>query len=351
MQRTIKTWALLLSVMILGMVFVPANFAKAAEKSYSNYIEAYLDIIQNHQDAYLDYILPISHPNWDMDNFHFADGVGLADICGDSTPELCRWYWSGGDNPSLYIWTFDGERAKGLLVGNSAHSGREFLLTDNEELWLYTMYTMGDYIHWYHDYERWTFTNGQLQPLNGSGALSGVSFMSLYEPSPMEEYIGPFYEDGKEITKAQYEAKVNNLRSRTTSKLGSSFSEAEIIAYLNTLVIVYLDGKQIPMATAPIVDNGRTMVPFRGIFEALGLKVDWDANTKTVTGTKEGKTIQLMIGDKTAVVDGQNQTLDAVPMISNGATLVPLRFVAEASGLEVKWDGAERQVLITTPSN
>jgi len=88
-------------------------------------------------------------------------------------------------------------------------------------------------------------------------------------------------------------------------------------------------------------------MPFRDIFEALGLTVAWDASTRTVTGTKEGKTIQLFIGSNIAIVDGQTVSLDAPPVVVKGTTLAPLRFVAEASGLKVQWDGAKNQVLIT----
>ena len=140
----------------------------------------------------------------------------------------------------------------------------------------------------------------------------------------------------------------------------------KIIVFLSTLVFifsissfctaaegdikVFLNGKRVNLATAPILSEGRTLVPFRGIFEALGLKVDWDANTSTVTGTKEDKTIKLVVGTKTAVVDGQNRSLDVAPKLANGSVMVPLRFVAEASGLNVRWYdwGYDSRVLISS---
>ena len=116
-------------------------------------------------------------------------------------------------------------------------------------------------------------------------------------------------------------------------------------------ITVVLDGKQVSLTADPVIEDGRTLVPFRSIFEAIGLTVGWDADTKTVTGTKDGKSIKLVIGNKTAVVDGENKTLDVAPAIKDGATLVPLRFVAEASGLNVQWDSVARQVYIATPQS
>jgi len=112
-------------------------------------------------------------------------------------------------------------------------------------------------------------------------------------------------------------------------------------------ISVHLNGSKISMTSPPVMEGGRVLTPFRSIFEALGLNVSWDASTRTVTGTKEGKTIQLSIGSRTATVDGNKITLDVAPKIANGATLVPLRFVAESSGLDVKWNSAQRQALLT----
>jgi len=114
-------------------------------------------------------------------------------------------------------------------------------------------------------------------------------------------------------------------------------------------ISVSLNGQKINMASDPVIDtkSNRVLVPFRGIFETLGLKVNWDATTRTITGTKQGTTIRLSIGSKTAIVNGNNVTLDVAPKIVNGATMVPLRFVAESSGLNVRWAQAWGQVTIT----
>ena len=68
---------------------------------------------------------------------------------------------------------------------------------------------------------------------------------------------------------------------------------------------VYVENKQIEMPVAPIIEDGRTLVPVRAIFESMGATVGWDGETRTVTGQTEDKIIKLIIGDKTALVNNQ----------------------------------------------
>jgi hypothetical protein len=105
------------------------------------------------------------------------------------------------------------------------------------------------------------------------------------------------------------------------------------------LISVMLDGKQLEFNSQPVILNGTTLVEFRTIFENLGLYVSWDKSTRIVTGTKSGLDIKLKAGSNTATVNGVNKTLQASPGIINGYTMVPLRFIAEASGKSVIWDG------------
>lgn len=111
---------------------------------------------------------------------------------------------------------------------------------------------------------------------------------------------------------------------------------------------VNLNGNHIDFDVQPAIINGRTMVPLRAIFEALGLEIRWDGETSTVTGVGNGKEIKLKIGSTKALIDGNEVELDVPAAVIENRTLVPVRFVAEASGAKVAWDGTSRTVLIST---
>jgi hypothetical protein len=116
-------------------------------------------------------------------------------------------------------------------------------------------------------------------------------------------------------------------------------------------VSVVIDGQKLD-ADAYIV-NGRTVVPLRAIFERLSIKLEWDANTRTVTGTKGSKVIKLTIDKTEAYVGEQTVALSVPAMIINGRTFVPVRFIAEATGIDPKnvtFDGNTRTVNINTGS-
>lgn len=96
--------------------------------------------------------------------------------------------------------------------------------------------------------------------------------------------------------------------------------------------------------------NSRTMVPMRKIFELLGAEIDWNADTRTVTATKENTKIKLQINNKAAEIikDGkvENVVLDSAPLIVNNRTLVPLRFVSESLDKQVGWDDLNKTAII-----
>ena len=97
---------------------------------------------------------------------------------------------------------------------------------------------------------------------------------------------------------------------------------------------------------ATIVE-GRTLVPLRAIFEALGASVEWDQATRTVSSTLGEDSISLAVGSTTLIKNGEDVTLDVPAQIINDRTMVPARAIAEAYGVGVEWDAATRTVVLT----
>lgn len=86
---------------------------------------------------------------------------------------------------------------------------------------------------------------------------------------------------------------------------------------------------------APYIANDRTYVPFRALGEALGAKVVWDNDARTVTYTLGDTEIVMTIGDTTYTINGVEKSMDVAPEITGDRTYVPVRFVAEGLGFKV----------------
>ena len=117
-------------------------------------------------------------------------------------------------------------------------------------------------------------------------------------------------------------------------------------ALANGEISVYLDDEKVQFDVAPIVVDGRTMVPLRAIFEKLGATVNWDNSTQTAIADKGDVNVKISIDDTTLYKNGQAITLDVPAQLRGGRTLVPLRAVSEAFDCGVFWDGDTQTIRI-----
>ncbi len=113
-------------------------------------------------------------------------------------------------------------------------------------------------------------------------------------------------------------------------------------------ITVELDRVPVTFDQDPLIINDRTMVPVRAIFEAMGATVDWNGDTKTVTSTLDGTTVEMVIDSPAMTVNHVAKPLDTPPLIVGGRTLVPARAVSESFGCTVEWIAEHRQVRIYT---
>ncbi|MCM1150083.1 MAG: copper amine oxidase N-terminal domain-containing protein [Butyricicoccus sp.] len=116
-------------------------------------------------------------------------------------------------------------------------------------------------------------------------------------------------------------------------------------------VRVELDGKAVAFPDAePTIVDGRTYVPFRAVFEALGAEVDFDAATRTVSASRNGTTVLIPIGSSELTVQqggvSYSKYMDAAAYIEGGRTYIPVRYAAEALGCSVGWDADDRTVIL-----
>jgi copper amine oxidase-like protein len=130
--------------------------------------------------------------------------------------------------------------------------------------------------------------------------------------------------------------------------LGAGLASVAVAQTPAPYVKVFVDGSPVYFDQAPVMANGRVLVPLRGVFERLGATVAWDPTSQTVLAQSGTTSVSLRIGLPQAFVNGQAQFLDVPAMLVGGRTLVPLRFVSQALGAGVTWDAATSAVQITS---
>lgn len=111
---------------------------------------------------------------------------------------------------------------------------------------------------------------------------------------------------------------------------------------------LFLDGKRLSPTVPPKLVNNTTMVPARIIAEALGADVEWTASTRNVVIARRDTVITLTVNRTVAIVNGKTVKLDLAPMLENGSTLLPIRFIAENLGILVRWDKPTSSISLWT---
>jgi|LSQX01.3.fsa_nt_gb tetratricopeptide (TPR) repeat protein len=111
---------------------------------------------------------------------------------------------------------------------------------------------------------------------------------------------------------------------------------------------VEVNGEQISFEQPPILitATGRVVVPVRAIFEALDTEVIWDEENSIVRASKQGISIELSIGNQKAYVNDKAIHMDQAALLFNGRTMVPVRFISESLGADVRWEPNTRTIFI-----
>ncbi|MBE7042480.1 MAG: hypothetical protein E7399_03185 [Ruminococcaceae bacterium] len=152
--------------------------------------------------------------------------------------------------------------------------------------------------------------------------------------------------DNKLVIK--YAAKGHGAETQAFNDYATMPSLSVDLSNYQSKIKITIDGNPVAFDVAPFIQQDRTFVPVRAIFEGLGAQVNWDGETKTVTAQKGDTTVSLVIGTKEITVNDTVKTLDVSPQIVQNRTMVPARAVSEAFGYEVGWDGGSQTVSVTT---
>jgi hypothetical protein len=121
-----------------------------------------------------------------------------------------------------------------------------------------------------------------------------------------------------------------------------------LIAQESEGIQVLVNGQRVVFEQSPIIVNGSTLVPARTILEQLGLLVRWNAKTQTIVGMNHKVNIELSIGNKEAIVNGEPIQLGTAPTVVNGESFIPFRLITDILHGHIDWDETSRTITLGT---
>jgi len=150
---------------------------------------------------------------------------------------------------------------------------------------------------------------------------------------------------------------VNTITLQAKSPSGRTSTKQFAVNYIARVTIflqvgndnAYINGEQVKIDAPPFISGGNVMVPLRFILTSFKANLDWDSIFQIITLTLGSNRMRLQIGNLRADVNGQLKMLPTAPVLIKGVTFVPLRFISENFGADVKWDGTLKAVSIVYP--
>lgn len=327
--------------------------AASVQKSSVNAVyNQYLDVLQRYKKAQDNNLSPDAIRDLDINgNIVFSSdwpplSYALVDLAQDGSPELViarvgEKYNDILNKGGYMIYDIRGSAngtAKRLFDTYSMGYRHIFTLRENGVV---TEVIIGGSSYIYTQFHKLNANSASPQALHFVLQTGWVGQVPSYYRGTTD--LNSYYSIGEaeyNSLRNQYEY-LQNITWHPINDYASLWSELNA----NTIP-VFVDGVQISFDQQPIIRDDRTLVPLRGVFEALGATVYWNNDTRSVTAYKDDTTVELAIGSSTMYVNGQPKYLDVAGQIINDRTMVPLRAISEAFEAIVYWDNDTRTVRV-----
>jgi len=114
---------------------------------------------------------------------------------------------------------------------------------------------------------------------------------------------------------------------------------------------VIVDGKKVTTDVKPEFRQATVFVPLRGVLEEFKAVITFDKKTGTITAKRKKTTVVLVVDSTKAKINGVATFMPIPAYIKDGRTLVPLRFISQALGCQVKWEPQYMTVHISSKGN
>ncbi|KNY29456.1 copper amine oxidase N-terminal domain-containing protein [Pseudobacteroides cellulosolvens] len=128
-----------------------------------------------------------------------------------------------------------------------------------------------------------------------------------------------------------------------------SYAKDNIIEEPNLKVIIH--GNIIDFSDVPIIKNGKTLLPLRQALTSLGIQNDdkhiiWNSSERSVTASNDKTKVYIKTNSLIGYINNVKTDLDAAPVIYNGKTYIPIRFIAKSFNKQITWDNKSKSIFI-----
>ena len=281
----------------------------------------------------------------DYRNNYYYDYADYEDYLKDRHPSFWKngyRYWDEYDY--RFYDRYDNYYYKYLDDYNRYYSDRYATYEDYLKVYHYPHYR--DYYDYRYDYRYHNYRYGY----NTSDTFDmPASDVTVYVEFTDWTYYGYYYDDyyyyRSRRDKEAEEAKAKKEQAKKEEEEAKAKAEAakQPQIYENKAVIAIgsnvLDkvSKNVhtvhEMDTPAYVKDGRVMLPLRYVAEALGLQVSWVPETKTVIIWDLTQRVEIPVKSNRIIVNGITYTSDVKPEIKNERTMLPIANIARALGL------------------
>ncbi len=304
---------------------------------------------------------------WNEIDFRNSDGTTATTNC---LPVNFKIYWDGDllseflDDITVSKWNWEDKTVDILMTadGAASNSGTKavpcaaadifgdwrdeiiFKTKDEKEIRIYstaipTSYKIPTLMH--DSYYRASIAmqnNHYNQPAN-------VSYYLGAETTKVPVFEGYVMKDGQKLTNPDLTGAHQTYSIGATQP--GTFSMKLLIDSPNAIVgnnIVKIDPEDDKVV--PMIVDSRTLVPVRFIAEKLGMSVNWNGETREVSFSGNGYNVNMTLDKAEYTVNDKPYTLDVPASSINDRTMIPLRAMAEAVGMQVEWDGERKLIYL-----
>jgi len=281
-------------------------------------------------------------------------------------------------NNTINLYTQNGTFIRKINLGISAKKINDILIDDFNNIWV-SNYVDKEIIEF--DIKGKVIlkisNNNELNFTGPIGVESGKS--GLIYILDKNKYIYNFTRDGSLIAKKDLKSQLNSeplnfALDHTNNLFWVSLSNGSLLRFnfdytidskiinvydskikkviylkIGSTIAEYVGKETILMDAAPYIDvkSNKTLVPLRIISDIFEAKIEWIDSLRKIIIELDGKKISMVIGKKEVYINDKLYIIDIPPVINNGRTFVPVRFISEQLNSEVLWVNNEKRIVIT----